>query len=102
MLVDWYTGTWTGTIVALFEVISISWVYGTYDNYPSTPHPSNITILSVFIQRISSLCRPTDTWGPCGDGMDCNYRTNIIKYSERTFWDLFYFNVFGRFQRTLP
>ncbi|WAR03393.1 SC6A5-like protein [Mya arenaria] len=48
-------------------------------------------------QRISSLCRPTDTWGPCGDGMDCNYRNNRIKYSERTFWDLFYFNVFGRY-----
>ncbi|XP_052801914.1 sodium- and chloride-dependent glycine transporter 2-like isoform X2 [Mya arenaria] len=166
LLVDWYAGTWTGTIVALFEVISISWVYGldrfsedihvmlgrplhavfrwllafispatvlviffmscveyVPPNYGSYHYPGYaqaigwgmvvIAVVPVFgyavlniyrakgtvTQRISSLCRPTDTWGPCGDGMDCNYRKNKIKYSERTFWDLFYFNVFGRYPK---
>ncbi|WAR03411.1 S6A14-like protein [Mya arenaria] len=130
LLVDWYAGTWTGTIVALFEVISISWViffmscveyvppnYGSY-HYPGYAQAIGwgmvvIAVVPVFgyavlniyrakgtvTQRISSLCRPTDTWGPCGDGMDCNYRKNKIKYSERTFWDLFYFNVFGRYPK---
>ncbi|XP_052802357.1 sodium- and chloride-dependent neutral and basic amino acid transporter B(0+)-like isoform X2 [Mya arenaria] len=166
LLIDWYAGSWTGTIVALIEVISISWVYGldrlsedtqvmlgrplyavfrwllafispaivlvilflscveyVPPNYGSYHYPGYaqaigwgtvvVTVAPIFgyailnlyrakgtvSQRISSLCRPTDTWGPCGDRMDCNYRKNKIKYSERTFWDLFYFNVFGRYPK---
>ncbi|WAR03414.1 S6A14-like protein [Mya arenaria] len=124
LLIDWYAGSWTGTIVALIEVILfLSCVEYVPPNYGSYHYPGYaqaigwgtvvVTVAPIFgyailnlyrakgtvSQRISSLCRPTDTWGPCGDRMDCNYRKNKIKYSERTFWDLFYFNVFGRYPK---
>lgn len=52
------------------------------------------------LQKLKHYTMPLDTWGPCDEDMEAEFHENKSKYNNRTFTDLFYYNVLGRYPST--
>ncbi|XP_053374876.1 sodium- and chloride-dependent glycine transporter 2-like [Mercenaria mercenaria] len=53
-----------------------------------------------FWKEIVGLLKPLNTWGPHEEAHGAKYQAKKSKYCNRTFQDLFYYNVFGKYRQS--